>query len=80
MKHKDREEGTISSVGMGGSAVLASINTSMIIEKRDVPSFRGVKLAAVVQVYRACMGWGGKRDTNHAKSVQESLSAAWLDS
>ena len=25
------------------------------------------------------MGWGGKRETNHAKSVQESLSAAWLD-
>ena len=61
-------------------AVLASIKTSMIVEKRDASSFQDVNLAVVPQIYRACMGGGGKRETNPAKTVQESLSAAWLDS
>ena len=34
-------------------AVLASIITSMIIEKKNVPSFRDVENAAVFQGYRA---------------------------
>ena len=60
--------------------VLASI-ISMVVEKKNVSSFRDGELAALPQRYRACMGWrGGGRETNDAKSVQESLSAAWLDS
>ena len=61
--------------------VLASIIISMVVEKRDSSSFRDVEIAVVKQVYRACMGWGGGgRETNNQKSVQESLSPAWLDS
>ena len=62
-------------------AVLASRITSIVVGKRDDSSLRDVEIIVPSQVYRACMGWGGgKRETNNAKSVQESLSAAWLDS
>ena len=59
--------------------VLASNIVSMVVEERDPSSFRDVEIAVVKQVYRACMVWGG-RETKNTKSVQESLSPAWLDS
>ena len=39
--------------------VLASITDSMVVEKRDVPSFRDVEIASLPHGYRACMAWGG---------------------
>ena len=62
--------------------VLASITDSMVVDKRDVSSFRDVEIAAVPHGYRACMAWGGGGgggETNNAKSAHKSLFAAWLN-
>ena len=58
-------------------AVLTSRVDSVVVEKKNGSSFRDVELTAVYRVYRACI-CGGKCEANHAKSVQESLSGAWI--
>ena len=57
-------------------AVLASIITSMVVEKRDPSSFRDVEIAAEPQVYRACMEGGGwkTRDKQHNVGTGVTLS------
>ena len=71
IKHGDPWEKTISGVDI----MLTSRADSLVVRKPNVSSFRDVELASVYRVYRACI-WGGKCEANHAKSVQESLSAA----
>ena len=56
--------------------VLASNDASMVVKKKDASSFRDVELAALMQEYRASIGW--KTRANNATSVQESLSPAWI--
>ena len=61
-------------------AVLASI-ISMVVEKRNVSSFRGVELVAAPQIYRACMGWregGGARQKTHSWYRSHSLLPGWI--
>ena len=57
----------------GHGWLLASIVASTVVKKRDASSLRDVELTAVYQVYRPCVGWKTRND--HAKSVQESVSA-----
>ena len=56
--------------------VLASIEASIVVDKRDAFSFRDAELASALQVYRALTGWKTQDETR--KGVQESLSAAWI--
>ena len=62
-------------------AVLASRSISMVVEKRNVSSFRGVELAAAHQTHRACMGWregGGARQKTHSWYRSHSLLHGWI--
>ena len=54
----------------------------MVVEERDVSSFRGVELAAVPQIYRSCMGWRGEggdaRQKTHSWYRSHSLLPGWI--
>ena len=61
-------------------AVLASIRTSIVVEKIYASSFRDMELAAVSEEYRACMGWGGggARKTKQRPYRSHSLLPGWI--
>ena len=73
IKHGGREEETISSVDMGLQC-LPPEPPAELLKKHTVPPT--VTLSSLLSFAYIAPVWGGKRETNHAKSVQESLFTA----